>query len=212
MRKVKFVNGEFYHIFNRGVDKRNIVMDEKDSERFLQGLVEFNTREPIGSIYENSFLDKIKGKPLVNIICYCLNPNHFHLVLEQVVENGISLFMKSVSLGYAKYFNNKYGRSGALFEGRFKVKHIDDNNYLLHTSAYVNLNDMVHRLGLPISKLIRSSWREDEENVSKGICAKAIIQEQFDSSSEYCKFALSNLPIMLQAKEDFRALSELFKE
>ena len=98
-RKEAFVNEEFFHVCNRGVDKRIVFMDEYDIRRFFQSMVEFNTIDPIGSLYENSFLQlggstaKLK-KELVNIIAYCLNPNHFHLILEQLVDGGISEFMR----------------------------------------------------------------------------------------------------------------------
>ena len=152
MRKTNFVNGEFYHIYNRGVDKRNIFSDERDVKRFMQSLDEFNDIEPIGSIYENSSHQalgrptskSVKRKKLVNFICYCLNPNHFHFILKQLVDNGISEFMKRLG-GYTKYFNEKEKRSGALFQGSFKSIHVNTNEYLLLLSAYVNLNDKVHR-------------------------------------------------------------------
>ena len=96
MRKVALVEGEYYHIYNRGVDKRTIFQDQEDLSRFFQSMEEFNYVEPIGSIFQNSFNKKRKNsKKLVEIICYCLNPNHFHFVLRQFVENGISEFMKS---------------------------------------------------------------------------------------------------------------------
>jgi hypothetical protein len=95
MRKVPFIEGEYYHIYNRGVDKRNIFSDIYDMPRFLQSLEEFNTIQPIGSIYENSFkksslgdrIPKLNDEPLVDIICYGLNPNHYHLLLKQVAEH-----------------------------------------------------------------------------------------------------------------------------
>jgi len=92
MRKIKFANGEFYHVFNRGVDKRKIFGSKFDVDRFLQSMDEFNTVNPIGSLYENSFLSpeiktKRKSKRLVNFIAYCLNPNHYHLILGQLKDN-----------------------------------------------------------------------------------------------------------------------------
>ena len=154
MRKVQFVAGEYYHIYNRGVDKRSIVCDHYDANRFVQCLDVFNDTELTGSLYELSFaVNKKKSKKkLVNIIAYCLNPNHFHLILEQVSPNGISKFMHRISGGYSWYFNNKYKRKGALFQGVFKAKHIADNDYLLHLSAYINLNGRVHKLGGPAAK------------------------------------------------------------
>ena len=118
-----FANGEYYHIYNRGVDKRSVFMDKFDFERFLQSIEEFNSENPIGSIYENSFIkDQTEGKKkkLVRIICYCLNPNHYHFILEQLVDRGIEKFMHKLGLGYTQYFNLKHHRSGALFQGPFR--------------------------------------------------------------------------------------------
>ena len=146
-------------MYNRGVDKRIIFTDEYDIRRFFQSVVEFNTPQPIGSLYESSFrrlggeTPKFEGK-LVNIIAYCLNPNHFHMLLEQAMDGGISEFMKRLGGGFTNYFNNKYKRSGSLFQGVFKDVHIDTNEYLLHVSAYVNLNDHVHKLGGETPKLV----------------------------------------------------------
>ena len=205
MRKVPFENGEFYHVYNRGVDKRNIFSDQNDITRFLQSMDEFNTLEPIGSIYENSFVKNQLGNPtskLVNFICYCINPNHFHFILEQVADNGISNFMKRMSGGYAKYFNEKYKRSGALFQGRFKAIHIDSNPYLLHVSAYVNLNDRVHTypLGNPTSKLVRSSWDEYTTKGSENFCKKDIILGQFEDPKEYNQFARESLQGIIERR------------
>ena len=145
MRKIKFVNGEFYHVCNRGVDKRSIFENQYDVRRFYQSMEEFNTINPIGSLYESSFLDdkiiaKRKTKRLVNIVAYCLNPNHYHLVLEQLHENGISQFMHRLNGGYTWYFNKKYQRIGGLFQGPYKAILITDDNYLLHLSRYIHLN------------------------------------------------------------------------
>ncbi|MEK7535818.1 MAG: transposase [Patescibacteria group bacterium] len=211
MRKELFGVGEYYHVYNRGVDGRNIVLDEKDADRFIEGLIEFNTITPIGSIYENSF-SKVRENSrsnLVNIICYCLNPNHFHMILEEIVEGGISLFMSKQIGGYVKFLNNRHKRRGTLFEGRFKAKHIDNNDYLLHSSAYVNLNDKVHQLGN--NKIVRSSWKEYSEGLGN-ICVKKIILEQFTEGIEYKKFCLDNLPYMLEKRASYKELQNLFKE
>jgi len=127
----KFANGEFYHIFNRGVDKRNIFSEEYDIYRFLKSMELFNSTEPIGSIYEKTFTDKKFGRPtsksdksdkLVEFVCFCLNPNHYHVILEQITEGGISELMKRLGGGYTKYFNEKYKRTGSLFQGRFSPR------------------------------------------------------------------------------------------
>lgn len=197
MRKVPFVEDEYYHIYNRGVDKRPIFEDREDLERFVQSIKEFNSVEPIGSIFENSFNKEKAPDKLVEIVCYCLNPNHFHFILRPIVENGISEFMKRLG-GYTWYFNNRHKRKGALFQGVFKSSHINSNGYLLHVSAYVNLNNRFK--GSP-HLLSKSSWDEYLGKVSDGICNSDIILGQFKSPKEYEKFANSSLQDILKRKE-----------
>lgn len=197
MRKVIFSEGEFYHVYNRGTDKRDIFVDDRDFERFLQSMSEFNAEEPIGSIFENSFRKTQLGslaskskKPLVKIIAYCLNPNHYHLLLEQVTEKGIEKFMQRLGTGYTKYFNNRYQRTGALFQGTFKAVHIETNEYLLHVSAYINLNNQVHQLGSLASK---SSWDEYRGKTKTKLSFPEEITGQFRSTREYQNFARTSL-------------------
>lgn len=236
MQKTPFVAGEFYHVYNRGVDKRNIFTNQEDLNRFVQSMVEFNVIEPIGSIYENSFvknqlgnetsksklvnfkLSKSKEK-LINIIAHCLNPNHFHLILEAREDNGISEFMKRLAGGYTKYFNNKYVRSGSLFQGVFKSVHIDSNEYLLYSSAYVNLNDEVHgihQLGNETSKLVRSSFGEyvNAEEVGDGnkLCEKGIILEQFKNRNEYVAFAKDTVKEIARRRKEDKDFEKLLLE
>ncbi len=202
-RKVNFVEGEYYHVYNRGVDKRSIFNNDGDTDRFLQSMMEFNVREPIGSIYENSFLkeNNYKPTPLVSFIAYCLNPNHYHFILTPMIEKGLESFMQRLGTGYTLYFNNRNKRTGSLFQGNFKASHIDSNEYLLHVSTYVNLNDKTHQLGGEASKLVRSSWSEYNQPRMDGICDKSIILEQFNNSTEYKDFALSSLKDIIERKE-----------
>jgi REP element-mobilizing transposase RayT len=208
MRKIKFSNNEFYHIFNRGVEKRNIFNNKKDLERFLKSMKAFNSVLPIGSLYEQSFQkDKIKN-PLVNFIAFSLLPNHFHFILEQVYEGGISEFMKRLMGGYTWYFNQKNKRSGVLFQGRFKANHIDSNEYLLHSSVYVNLNHK-QKLGGWTAKsreLIKSSWEEYLDKTKESFCDKDIVLNQFNNPEEYKEFALSSLEDIKFNKERYKDL------
>ena len=218
-RKISFASGEFYHVFNRGVDKRIIFSDNSDMDRFFRSLIEFNTVEPIGSLYENSRRDC--GGPtateakLVQVVAYCLNPNHYHLILEQLVDGGISEFMKRIG-GYTWYFNNKHGRNGALFQGKFKATHIDSNEYLLHVSAYVNLNERVHKLerGGPTATLVKSksSWEEYVDEGVRGVCEKDIVLGQFGNTREYESFARSSLESILQKRDATAGLDAFLLE
>ena len=221
MRKTSFAVDEYYHIYNRGVDKRNIFLDEEDIERFYDSIEEFNALEPIGSLYENSFVKKLGSSTpkseqdtLIGLAAHCANPNHFHLLLRQKAEKGIEKFMHKVGTGYTNYFNNKYERSGALFQGRFKSIHIDSNEYLLHVSAYINLNDRVHQLGSSTPKLVRSrsSWGEYTDDISESMCEKEIILQQFQSMDEYKKFALASLESILEKRGELKDLSDFLLE
>lgn len=214
MNREPFVNGEFYHVYNRGVDKRKVFLADMDFVRFLKGMKEFNSVNPIGSLYVKSFeKDKLSGSTaksenLVDIVAYCLNSNHFHFILRQCVENGISEFMKRLSGGYTWYFNNHQKRSGALFQGRFKAIHIDSNLYLLHLSAYVNLNNVAHK----INQAYRSSWDEYINETNGYICkkGKGIILDQFNGTKEYTEFAEETLKSILERKALYVELENFF--
>jgi len=210
MRKTRFAKGEFYHIYNRGTDKRPIFMDPEDFDRFITSMIEFNALDPIGSLYLNSFEKSLRRRTskLVNIICYCLNPNHFHMLLEEVAEGGISEFMKRMG-GYTKYFNSKYKRNGVLFQGKFKASHVDTNEYLLHVSVYVNLNNRVHKLR---NAFFRSSWEEYGEPIKKPVCKKSVILNQFKNFKEYKNFAEDSLPEIIKRKQSLKEVEKMLFE
>ncbi|MBU0999424.1 transposase [Patescibacteria group bacterium] len=151
LRKDPFVTGEYYHIYNRGIDKRNIFKLERDYERFIMLLYICNsTNEPpfrldnLINHSRKSFNEIIildRGKPLVLIGAWCLMTNHFHILLKQETDGGITKFMRKVGVGYSMFFNLKYQRKGALFGGLFKSKLIGvDDNYLNYMFAYIHLN------------------------------------------------------------------------
>lgn len=151
LRKDPFITGEYYHIYNRGIDKRNIFKLERDYERFMMLLYICNSSsehplrlDDILNKQQRSFREVLvmdKGKPLVSIGAWCLMTNHFHLLIKQEIDGGISKFMKKVGTGYSMFFNIKYQRQGALFGGPFKSKLIGvDDNYMRQLFAYIHLN------------------------------------------------------------------------
>ncbi len=160
-RKIKFSEGEYYHIYNRGVDKRDIFMDKYDYDRFLFLLKICNSSLPTdvremkrndvceGQTFAN--LANTREKDLINIGAWCLMPNHFHLLVSEKIPGGISNFFQKLLTSYSMYFNKKYERSGALFQGRFQAKHANNDNYLKFLYSYIHLN--------PI-KLIQSDWKD----------------------------------------------------
>ncbi|MEA3398162.1 MAG: transposase [Patescibacteria group bacterium] len=166
MRKTKFQNKYYYHIFNRGVDKRKIFASEKDYLRFLASLKEFNQIETIDSLYRQDQLRRKARKEtkslrlhcnrssLVSFITYCFNPNHYHFLIKQIADKGIEKFMHKLGLGYTRYFNNKNNRSGSLFQGIYQAVPIKTDAQLLYVSAYINGNPEIHK----ISKADKWPW------------------------------------------------------
>ncbi|MEK9175048.1 MAG: transposase, partial [Patescibacteria group bacterium] len=202
--------------YNRGVDKRQVFLEQYDVDRFLQSMEEFNTVDPIGSIYQNSFREttKLKSDTIVDIICFCINPNHFHLLLRQKKDKGIEKFMHRLGVGYSRYFNERNHRSGSLFQGTYKAIHIDSNKYLLYLSAYINLNNKVHKLSNLVTKLTKSSWAEytTANYHEKKFCNTKIIQEQFSSKKEYKEFAEEALQYIKERKDLYYELQHFLLE
>jgi len=155
--KPQFVEDKIYHIYNRGVEKRKIFMDDKDYLRFIHDLFEFNDTKP--SLNTNYYFDpqtmKVESrypktnakeresrKLLVEILLFTLMKNHFHLLLKQKVENGIVKFMQKLGTGYTNSFNKKYERVGSLFQGNFKAVMLEEHAHFLHTPHYIHTNPL----------------------------------------------------------------------
>ncbi len=143
IRYVAFDQNEIFHCYNRGVDKRTVFEDPQDYIYFLKMLRHFNTSEVVGSLRLLESHEPIN--PPVTILSYCLLPNHYHLILRCNDDSGgLSKYMQRIGGGYTMYFNQKNARSGSLFQGKFKAKHIDSDQYLRHILAYVYHNNIVH--------------------------------------------------------------------
>lgn len=145
-----------YHVYNRGTEKRKIFMDEWDCLRFLSCLRFFNNIKSVdmfnlyrtagGSTSLKEIKPPKKDERLVEILCYCLMPNHFHLILRALVDNGIATFMRKVGTGYTMYFNKKHKRSGHLFQGKYKHKEINSEDGFTYLSGYIHLNPVLAKL------------------------------------------------------------------
>lgn len=205
MRKLKFQTGEYYHVYNRGVDKRTIFLDKWDYERFLTSIKEFNL-EPAGGIHAINHLDpegltlRPSGSKLTEIVSYNFLPNHFHFILKQNEENGVSNFIGRVQNGYTKYFNNKYNRTGSLLQGPFKAIHIQKDSYLLWLASYVNGNAEIHKVK-EADKWPWSSYNEYINNVP-GICNKKPILDQFQDINEFKNLTKGVIIESKQKKDD----------
>jgi len=135
-----FENGYFYHIYNRGVEKRNIFLDDQYYKKFLDNLMYFNDQKPTPDSRMRKDCDFRDRDKLVEIYAFVLMPNHFHLIVKQLSDGGIEKFMRKLGIGYAMYFNIRQQRVGALFQGRFKAKLIESDEQLLHLTRYIHIN------------------------------------------------------------------------
>jgi putative transposase len=178
-RVIQLVPEEFYHVYNRGTDKRAIFLDSADYQRFTELLFLSNSEHSIKvrdiKKSKHGVFDYDRGTPLVAIGAYCLMPNHFHLLVTPLVESGVSMFMGKLCTSYAMYFNKRYDRTGNLFQGRYKAQWADSDTYLKYLFSYIHLN--------PI-KLIDATWRE--EGIKDAVRAYAFAASfQYSSLVDY---------------------------
>src|SRR3989338_4613670 len=152
-RKFDFSIGEFYNVYSRGTEKRPIFLDANDWIRFQKLLFLCNSTK--GIVFRDVSVRNTykygRGDTVVDIGAYCLMSNHFHLLLREKIEGGISLFMLKILTAYSAYFNKKYRRSGGLFEGKFMATHADTDEYLKYLISYIHLNPV---------KIIEPEWKE----------------------------------------------------
>ncbi|MBM3260822.1 hypothetical protein FJY93_00190 [Candidatus Kaiserbacteria bacterium] len=211
-RKVPLVPNEYFHVYNRGVDGRSIIQDKEDLGRLLNSMRVFNRVEPVGSLYAFSFHDpqlrnqvpKLEdSKHLVSIVSFNILPNHIHFVLKPLVEKGGSEYVKRVIGGFTLFFNEKYGRTGPLFQSPFKSTHIRSTHHLLHMQTYVNLNDYIHGRGQFPEWVGASSWGMFTTKTMNDICdpieVEAILSH-FPNRSEYRKRALETADAIWQER------------
>ncbi len=135
------IQNEHYHIYNRGAHKAPIFLDGSDYWRFIALLYLANNTSKLS--FKRMKPDQMFSCPrsdLVNIFAYCLMPNHFHLGLVEKTKNGIEIFMRKLCTAYVMYYNKKYDHSGTIFQGAYKEKHVDNDDYLRYLIQYIHLN------------------------------------------------------------------------
>lgn len=221
MRTLKFANDQYYHIYNRGTDKRKIFLDDRDYFRFLlsldllnddkDGLMiacrDYKKNNPRADT-ANFLISLIRKRNyLVEIVAYCLNPNHYHLILKQLKERGIERFCQKLSISYTKYFNEKNERSGVLFQGRMKSSSVKTTGGLLYLSAYINCNCEIH--GIAKADDYRwSSFACYAGKIKDKLCRPDDILSHFKNREDYFQFAKENAADMKIRKKEEKLLLE----
>ena len=207
-RASKISVGEYYHVYNRGVEKRDIFLDTRDYARFLFAVLYFQSEVIFTNLgdYVRRYIkhrmfnvadttrNEVCGARTVELINFCMMPNHFHLTLKENLEGGISRYLQRIQNSYTKYFNTRRTREGHLFQGSFRAVHVENNDLLLYLSTYIHRNP---------SELQR--WRRNweaypwsscsdyvQENRWDGLLSPEIILDQFPAR-EYGRFVRSSI-------------------
>ena len=216
LRKTVILDNEYYHIYNRGIEKREIFLDEEDYFRFIKLLYLCNSKKRINfriDIIEKNIdaWDFDREDQIVSIGAWVLMPNHFHLYitgsrsLASGKNNDINIitFLQKLSTAYAKYFNAKYNRTGSLFEGKFKSVHIENDNQAKYLFSYIHLN--------PI-KLIQKNWKE-EGIKDKNKALEFLDNYRWSSYCEYLEFNRKEKAILNRENFlDYFISKEVFKK
>ena len=180
-RIAPLVNKQVYHVFNRGVEKRNVFTDRRERVRFLATIRYYQQIRPPVKFSQagESEKENLSDNKLVEIIAYCLMPNHFHFLLKQINDNGISTFIRRLINSYTRYFNTKNERIGSLFQGPFKAVRTESNEQLLHVTRYIHLNPLVGYLARDLQDFEWSSYLTYIGLKDDLLCERKEIEQQF---------------------------------
>lgn len=202
-RQTVFASGEYYHIYNRGVAHQPVFKSKRDYERFILTLSYYRfhnvplrlskllqlSKEARDDILSALYKEDSKT---VEIVAYCLMPNHFHLLVKQTDEGGISKYLRQSINSYAKFFNTKYKRIGSLFQDMFKAVLIESDEQLIHVSRYIHLNPLVSYL-VNREELLEYPWSSLHSYLerSEGYFVDAEpVMAHFKSGEKYMQFVL----------------------
>ncbi|OGZ28131.1 MAG: hypothetical protein A2835_00380 [Candidatus Niyogibacteria bacterium RIFCSPHIGHO2_01_FULL_45_28] len=204
MRNVDIAEGEYYHIFGRGNNKQNVFVGDADYIRFLFLIFHFQSPKNFENIgrfvkyfvkhgvfnIDRDVIEDIMRDRFVELAAFSLMPNHYHLLVRAIEDDGIAKYMQRVLNSFTKYFNTKHKRSGHLFQGPYGAKHVENNKQLLHLSAYIHKNPTeLHDWQNAEIKYPWSSYQDlVVDNRWGSLLFSEIILNQFSNKGEYHNF------------------------
>lgn len=205
-RKVIFANQQFYHVFNRGIDRRPTFTNKREYERAIEAIIFYQFVKPpirlskyltLPTAAREAIMHSLqKNHPhLCEIISFCLMPNHFHFLLKQKVYKGIPTFTSNFTNSYSKYFNVRHQRIGPVFQGIFKAVLVETDEQLIHLSRYIHLNPVTSYIIKPeeLENYLWSSYQEYIKTATKQLSSPDIVLNQFPSREAYKKFVLDQV-------------------
>jgi len=205
LRKTPIVTGQTYHVFNRGVNKQPIFFTPRNYERAIDSIKYYLTYKPplsysrylklpeeIRKEINNRIIKLEKG---VQIISYSFMPNHFHFLLKQLLDDGITQFIRNLEISYTKYINKRHNRTGQLLQGPFKAIIIEDDDQLMHVCRYIHLNPYTSFIINNLDELKSYNWSSLKEYLSianEDFCTKDIILSTFKNNKDkYWEFIVN---------------------
>ncbi|MBI4066834.1 transposase [Candidatus Gottesmanbacteria bacterium] len=206
-RSIPLISNQYYHLFNRSIAKQPIFLSSSQYLRFLE-LIDFYRFTKPGLRYshfnrlpveeKSQFLKLLykKDEKLINILSFSLMPNHFHFLAQQVQDNGIKIFMSQIQNSYARYFNTRQGRSGALFQEMFKAVRIESDDQLIHVVRYIHLNPLTSYVIKEIAEIENYPWTSFIDYMGKRnlpLISKNMIMDHFSNTQKLKSFTLDQL-------------------
>lgn len=205
IRKTPLVTNHIYHVFNRGINRAPIFLDKRDYQRFIDIIdycrfsdypVKFSSFRSLKPQIKEEIKSTLKNKS-ISFVAYSLMPNHFHFILRQEEDNGISSFMNRFLTSYTKFFNTKHKRSGPLFENRFKSVLVETDEQIIHLSRYIHLNPYSSGIIKDLKKLDQYPWSSLAEYLNpqteSNICdLKQIVLSNFRNIEKFREFTFNH--------------------
>ena len=212
VRKTPLVTGEIYHIYNRGINKQNIFLHKRDYSylleiieyySYLSSVLSYSKFRKMARYKRELSLQKIRkdNKKMVDLLAFCIMPNHYHLIVRQVAGGGVCRYLRNVQNSYASYFNIKHKREGSLFQGRFKAVRILDDEQLIHVLRYVHLNPTTSYVVYP-KDLVNYPWSSLSLylNGASNPCETKTVMQHFSSSEDYTEHIMDQVDYQKQLK------------
>lgn len=219
MRNIKIAPGEYYHIYNRAVSKQTIFHDTRDYLRFLFLILYFQSPlifQQLGRLVKHFVqhrvldtidINEIIKKRTVELVAFCVMPNHFHLILKGLEEGGIATYMQRVLNAYAKYYNTKYEKSGHVFQGPYRAVHVSSDRQLLYLSSYIHRNP--RELANWLGKEDQYQWSSYQDYIGENrwgnLLLLDIILGQFKDKKKYQEFVKTSIAKILGEELEYLA-------
>ena len=189
-RTHQFIPGGYYHIYNRGVEKRTVFQNDTDYDRFLKRLAFYQQIDPNLKFSRSGFAIPDREPPLhFDVIAYALMPNHFHLLIQVLDGGSVPTSLAALMNSYTKYFNIRYERVGSLFQGVYQSVDVRSDEQLIHLVRYILLNPFVAKLESAIGTYRWTSYAESIDKPTRfSICNTTLIRDYFPKSDDLRKF------------------------